>query len=1727
MSDFRAVEMAPVDHDPFADAPLASVVPTTEPQREIWLASMLGNEASLAYNESVSLHLRGPLDTSALRAALQDMVDRHDALRGTISDDGQLLYLADSLVLAVAQADVSSLTDEGRVSALAQARRRAVETPFDLEHGPLLRAELLKLAAAEHVLVLTAHHIVCDGWSFGVLVTELSTLYAQRSGGGPSPDPADTYATYAVSQTDAEHQVTLEADTAYWVSVYDGSVPVLELPADRPRKPVRGFASRRVDTPLDATLVAAVRKLGATEGASLFATMFGVFSALLARLSGNGDVVVGVAAAGQSAAGAMSLVGHCVNLLPIRMAVDLEQDVSTLLRTANTRVLDAYDHQHCTFGTLLKKLQVVRDPGRLPLVSALFNLDANIDNDALSVGDLHVELTSNPRHFENFDLYLNATQAAGSVVLECQYNTDLFDASTIERWLALYRTALERAVAEPAAPLAHLLAPTQAEQALLAAFNRTDSPYENTLRLSDLVLRAFDAHPDAAAVAFEGREVSYRALEAQAWGIAAALRAQGAGPGTLVGVCLERSVEMVASLLGVLFSGAAYVPLDPTLPAARLVNMREDAGLRLILSRPAELAKTGDAFAVGCEVLRVDTIEPGPRLPLLGIIDDLAYVIFTSGSTGRPKGAANAHRGIVNRLQWMQEAYALQPDDRVLQKTPFTFDVSVWEFFWPLCTGATLVVARPEGHRDAEYLVDLIQRERITLMHFVPSMLVFFLAKPHVSACRTVRRVLCSGEALPYDLVEQFFDRLPSVALGNLYGPTEAAVDVTAWECVPHDPSGLVPIGTPIANTVMYVLDSQFRPLPLGVPGDLYIGGVQVGLGYVGRPELTAERFLVDPFRAGGRMYKTGDIAKWRPDGAIVYLGRADFQVKLRGYRIELGEIEAALQRHPDIGRAVVVTREDEPGDLRLVAYAVSNGPALAADALRNFLRLTLPDYMVPQQIVQLESIPLLTSGKVDGKGLPRPAVSAPVGGAPRVAASTQLEQQVLSAMEQILNLPGLGMRDDFFALGGHSLLAAKLTARLNKELGTSLPLRTVFEVPTAEGLARAAQAALAGDTPKRVPVEHRPERREAPLTLMQERIRFMEELHPGRVVYNTPSAHRLTGPMQRDAFETALRAMLQRQPGLRTAIVRGANGPVQRVVDDIDFRLPFEDLSGVPDAEREAELMRRLHAVIAQPIDIYRAPLFRTAMYRLSEEQHVFLFMPHHIVWDGWSFDLLYQELAALYPAALEQRPVNLPAPAVSYLDYAHWHARWMAGDECRAQVQFWKQRYARVDTLRTLPTDRPRRAGMSGAGEVEWIHIDKAFTERLRDVARQFDATLNMLIMAVYAVQISQALASRTLVLGVPVRGRLNSEVESVMGFFNNLLPTPLDVDSGLSVKAWVASVKRGLLDSFANQDVPFERLATEPEIALHANKAGLYQSLFSWQDARDRDRRWGPLQHQSVLVMQKGATEDFGLWLMEVPGGLEGGINYNADLFDGSTARAFRERLIGLLRRVAEQPGLTVTELLAEPGDDTRAFDAWVHTRHALAPAVVAVVSTANRGAPTGAATIDPDESRLADIWARLLGVDAALITAHDNFFDIGGSSLLVMQAVSAAEKELGLKVDPGRYVYESLGKLAHAGGTHAGVGRVWAQLLGIDPAQVQPGDNFFDLGGNSLLVMQAVSEAQKQLGLKIDPNRFVYENLRQLSVVAAVTTSDAAPAQPQAAVEPTGLLGRVLGRFGRRA
>lgn len=1718
-----AAKFAEVEYDPFAGPELSRSVPTTEPQREIWFAVQLGDDASMSYNESVTLHLTGALDIDAMRAALRELPNRHDALRATFTVDGQSMLIASQGQLAAEIVDLRGKSEDEQGRRLAALKATSAATPFDLATGPLVRAQIVMLGDASNEIILTSHHIVCDGWSFGVLCKDLMALYAALAGRGAGvlPSPAYSFADYAIDQLDDAQAAIAEADISYWVDCYRDTPPVLDLPTDRARGSERSFASRRIDHVLAPDLVDGARKLGAKQGVSLFATLFGFFAAMLDRLGGEGAVVVGVPSAGQAARGLDTLVGHCVNLLPVKVTTARQAPIGQLLQHAGGQILDAYDHQSCTFGSLLTRLDLPRVANRLPLVSVLFNIDSAIASEDLAAEGLSVSLSSNPRAFEAFELFVNATQTSNGLVLECQYQTDLFDAETIERWLQLYQCALERAIANPALPVDALFSASPDDLQKLQLFNVTAHSYPKEARIEHLFARHVAHAPEAVALVHGDETITYRELDARSNAVAHALVSHGVKAGDLVGMACGRNPHMLAAMLGILKAGAAYVPLDPSFPQARLAYMADDSGMRCMVADRSLQPFTSSEIDV---ILADEAAASEAPLPPLSDTDAPAYVIYTSGSTGNPKGVVVPQRAVVNFLSSMAREPGLSASDRLVAVTTTSFDIAVLELFLPLTVGARVILADRDAVMDGTQLNALIQRHDANVLQATPAGWRLLIdagwnGGPGFKA-------LVGGEALPDDVADALVHR--SGQVWNMYGPTETTVWSTCWR-IP-DKRDATRIGSPIANTSIVVLDEAMKPCPIGVSGEIFIGGDGVTIGYWNRPELTADRFVsLD----GQRLYRTGDRGRWRNDGTLEHLGRLDFQVKVRGYRIELGEIEASLVRHDDISRAVVVVREDIPGDVRLVAYVVPHaGKTIEPKVIRAFLRKTLPDYEIPSHVISLSAIPLLPNGKVDRRSLPPPTTDSAHRTREDTAPTTPTEDAVLRAMEEALGLRGMRTDDDFFSSGGHSLLAARLTAHLNKTFDLLLPLSTVFLHSTPKALAAFVDGSGKAERGA-AQVNRQANQNAGPLTAMQSRMQFMDELHPGRVVYNTPSAHRLRGPFNRAAFAQALQNMIDRQAVLRTCIENGKDGPIQRVVDLPGFDLPFEDLSSIDAEARETALMDRMYAIIDRPIDIHAAPLFRAALYRLAEDEHVFLFMTHHIIWDGWSFDIFYEEMSAFYAAAVSGSEANLPALPASYIDYAAWQRDWLASEACADQIAHWKARYGHARAHHPLPTDKPRRSSSSGVGAVEWISLDRETTDGLRRAAAAYGATLNMVVLAAFGAILSQASASPTATIGVPVRGRPRAEFDGLMGFFTNLVPVEVPVSGTSPFMECVTSARGNLTQSLSNQDVPFILWAGETDVARAMGSTGIYHSIFSFQDARERQTHWGDLRHSSILVMQRATDDDLGLWLMESADGLTGGINFNADLFNAETARLFRDRLAGVLRRIGSDHNRTVDGLLTAEGADTSEFAAWVSAR-GIAPA------------PQPAAARQPDANahapamqRLAEIWSRLLGLEVDHIDVRDNFFDLGGNSLLVMRAVTESRTALGFDIDPRRYINETLEQLSVAPADEPGsendaafadrIVSIWAKLLGLAEDDIHPQDNFFDLGGTSILAMQAVSAMERAIGWKIEPRRMVSETVLQLALKPSSYHTDdnvdRALAEPTpAAAASGGMLSRLFGRMG---
>lgn len=1040
-------------------------------QERMWLLAQL-DPSNPGFNMPVAIRLIGRLDTAALTQSLGEIVRRHEALRTTfVALDGfPVQVIAPAWPVSLPVTDLRGFPEAERE---AQARRLAAEEmrrPFDLTRGPLFRASLLQLGDQDHVLLLSTHHIASDGWSQIVLMREVSALYQAFADGRPSPLPElpMQYADFAQWQRQYLTGSAVERDLAYWKEQLAGPLPVLELVTERAPSAARAPAGVQHKRRFSQSLTEALKALGRQEGATLFMTLLAAFQALLYRYTGQTDIVVGSPIANRDRTEVEGMIGLFLNTLVLRTDLSGDPTFLELLGRVRQVVLEAFAHKDLPFEQLVEALHPERDLNRNPLFQVVFILQ---DRTTLSFEVAGLRLSP---FFDNtgleaempdlLGLSIQETEAGLVSFLECR--AGLLN----QNILGHLQTWLEGVVANPRQRLSELPLLAEAERhQLLVAWNdtRVDRPGDSSLHR--LIEAQVERTPDAVAVVFEGQQLSYRELDRRANQLARHLQQVGVGPEAMVAICMERSLEMVIGLLGILKAGAVYVPLDPAYPSERLSFMLQDAQAPVLLTQARWLERSLFSLPAACRVVCLDTdwdvITQADETPLPGEAAGhrLAYAIYTSGSTGQPKGAMNTHQAICNRLLWMQEAYGLTPADRVLQKTPFSFDVSVWEFFWPLLTGACLVVARPEGHKDSAYLVDVIVKDDITTIHFVPSMLRAFVEAEGVASCRSLKRVMCSGEALPFDVQERFFERL-GAELHNLYGPTEAAVDVTFWACTPGSKRRSVPIGRPIANTQIYVLDARLQPVPVGVPGELHIGGMGLARGYLNRPALTADKFIPDPFSAepGARLYKTGDLACYWPDGAIEFLGRLDYQVKIRGFRIELGEIEAVLEQHPSVRASAVLAREDVPGDLRLVAYVVPRaGPSAPIQDIREFLRNRLPDYMVPSAFVTLEALPLTPNGKLDRRALPAPDDSGRERAKEFVAPQTPLEEKLAEMWRNILGVERVGIHDNFFDLGGHSLKATQLIYQINKTFQTRLPLPDLFEQPTIAGLALLIEEAL------------------------------------------------------------------------------------------------------------------------------------------------------------------------------------------------------------------------------------------------------------------------------------------------------------------------------------------------------------------------------------------------------------------------------------------------------------------------------------------------------------------------------------------------------------------------------------------------------------------------------------------------------------------------------------------
>ena len=1418
-------------------------------------------------------------------------------------------------------------------------------------------------------------------------------------------------------------------DFAFWQKALTGLAPV-DLPVDRQRTPVDRQELAEEAFHLPRAVVETIRKFGRAEEVPIFMVVLAAFKVLLGKYSGGDDIAVGTPVANKGNIESEStILGLLPNTLVLRTHVPGGITFREVVRRVRHTCLAASDHYDLPLDQLGNYLSSHIGPTESSIVRVMFGISGDV-NDNLRVASAS-EWGSAALATAHCDIGMHLAVKPRAITGVLLYNEHLWDPGTVARMAQHYARLAQEAVQHPDLPVEDLPLISEGEtRRLLVDWNNTSVRFPaNPGLLHRLVEAQVERTPDAPALVYADQRLSYREFNARANQLAHRLRKLGVGPESVVGVCANRSIELVVALHAILKAGGAYLPLSSEDPAERLHYLMKDAGVTVVLTQGHLRGKVS-----GCERLVVldaegsdFATEKRTNLDVAMAPANLAYVIYTSGSTGVPKGVMNSHAGICNRLLWMQERYGLREGDTVLQKTPFTFDVSVWEFFWPLLSGASLIVAKPDGHRDPAYLVDVIAQEAVTTAHFVPPMLAAFLDQVGLDRCRSLKRVICSGEALPAELQTRFFTEFGTAAeLHNLYGPTEAAIDVTSWACRSEDDRGSVPIGRPIANLRVYVLDHNLHPVPIGVPGELYLAGVGLARGYLGQPGLTAQTFIPDPFarRRGERMYKTGDLCRWTPEGVLDFLGRLDHQVKVRGYRVELGEVESQLLASESVREAVVLTDQDTTGSRRLVAYVVSAQGANPTSAeLKSWLLTKLPEYMVPTAFVFLSQLPLTISGKVDRRALPAPALGRAGHLAGYTAPVTPTEEMVADIFREVLNVEEVGREESFFELGGHSLLAASVTSRIRTAFNVEVQLRTLFEAPTVFALAEHIDSTMRNPDQGREPAPS-PDLRNregiVPLSYTQERFWFIAQLAEGSSLNNTSTMIPLSGPFDLSALQSALGELIRRHETLRTTFDVQDGEPVQLIAAPRRPEVAVMDLRRLPHERRQEELKRLQNLEYSTPFDLTRDYGVRFTAVRVEERRQLLLVGIHHIISDGWSLGILAREISVLYGAFRRGEGSPLPELPAQYADYVMWQRAKLGGGLMERQLEYWKSKLQGARRLELI-TDRPRppTPGYKSGGIP--IVLDSDVTRRLRDFSLNEGVTPFMALLAVFQIVLGRHAGQEDVTVGTVVAGRDRPELERLIGVFINTVAMRTDLSAGATFRDLLRMVRRNVLDAFDNQDVPYDRVVEAIAPGRAVGVQPLFQVLFVLENlpfesvprsdpgvTKERARRVGTgLQVHSVTALQM--YYDLTLTLTDTGTFLGGGLHYSADLFDRETVETLAKHFTTALAWVLDHPDDRITSRTLLSAEEREIILRQWNTSPPASPACIHElveqsvdrfpnhVALHHADGEISYASLDVQANRIAH-WLRGLGVGAETPVAM--YLQRGPSAIVVLLAILKA-------------------------------------------------------------------------------------------------------------------------------
>ena len=1484
--------------------------PLSYPQRRLWFVYQLEQE-SRSYNIPVSLRLSGKLDVDCLRRSFEEIIRRHESLRTTFSlkegEPVQVVHPPHPVKLPII--DLSLFDPAEREQMALQLRREYIDQRFVLERGPLLRFRLLRHSDTEYEVHLVLHHIISDGWSEGLLMRELQALYVAYRSGRPSPLPElkIQYADYSLWQHEWLAGEVLQEQLEYWRNKLKGA-PVVEIPRDYPRPQKTSYRGEMVRFRFSRKLTEAIKDLARNQNVTTFMVLLGAYKLLLRKYSGQTDICVGTVVANRGQRETEDLIGFFVNTLVLRTDLSGRITFSGLLRRIQATTVEAYAHQSVPFEKIVEEVNPERYAGGTPFIQAGLAFQNVPADDSSKFGDLEISAIRNDHNYSLIDFGISLSEDPNGMDGILMYSTDLFTRRRMERLIEHFQEVLESVTADPSRSTDDVVVFSREErETLVDEWNRTANSIDPA-PVHRLFERQAAEGPDSIAVIHNNSRVSYRQLNERVNQVAHYLRSLGVGPETRVGICLDRSPEMLAAVLGVLKGGGAYVPLDPLHPVDRLRFVSEDSQLSVVLTT----ANYANKLFTGVQAVAMDSCDelsrqsranPAP----VGHPENLAYIIYTSGSTGTPKGVLIAHGGLTNAIQAGIDILAVNRSTRLSQLASLTFDASAAEIFIPLCAGGSLCIIGSEKLLSGEQFVGTLNQESIDMLGGVPSLLTM-LSPEYLPSLRTV---IVGGESCPPDVAASW---LKSKKLFNAYAPTEATIFSTLVECRLERCKGALPLGRPVANVRMYILDDSLHPVPFGAVGEICIGGLGIARGYWHRTALTAERFVPDPFadQAGARLYRTGDLARFRPDGDMEFLGRLDDQVKLRGYRIELGEIETALLQLSEVSQCTVAVRTDDGGNKQLVAYVVPRyGEQIETSKLKSKLRIKVPEYMVPAAIVPMAALPVTPNGKVDRHALPAPQfVTEETYTAPR----TPLEDILARIWMDVLGVERVGVHDNFFDLGGHSLLATQITSRL-RAAGIEIPLAALFEEPTVARLALKAQSG-SSDNMALIPPPLHPRDRSlpAPLSFSQQRLWFLNQLDAGSRSNNVPLVLRITGELDPVAFEAAMRESIRRHEVLRTIFPSVDGVPYQKVAPDTAFSVERSDLTHLPPEERESR-MRTLAAEYAtRPFELEKTIATRAVLFALDTYEHVFCMTVHHISFDGESLQILMEELAALYKQfAAGQVPV-MPELPIQYADAAAWEREWLQGEVLEAHLKYWRDTLDGCTQRLILPTNFPRPQVWSAKGAKHEIEIPREVARGLEELGRRAAVTEFMMVLALVDIWLAYFSGQNDILVGSPVSNRLQLETEPLIGFFINTLVFRVQIQPKMRFLDLLNVARRNALRSYAYQALPFDKLVDDLQVERNPSYNPLFQVMLNYVKGAEKDLQIGGLTLQPVSLGAVQASFDLHLGAYPTAKGIDCVCTYAADLFQPSTIEGMMAVFKELARIVSSRPECTVEELTA---------------------------------------------------------------------------------------------------------------------------------------------------------------------------------------------------------------------